>query len=242
MTDKAIQVLSQNPNGFVLMIEGASIDKQAHNMDTERWILDTVEFDNAAEKVRQFAINPANGETLAIITADHECAGAAIIGGSLVTQAQLATRAASGLGTAAGGPRNGVVGTYEAAGFPSYTLAVDGYPVTMDIDYRMLIGYAANADRYEDWIMHELPLRDGQQPTASTPYGAIVGLLPNLPTNRDTAGNYLVTGQIQDTTAAHTAGDIPLSAIGRGASAFTGYQDNTDVFFKAMQAAIGGAK
>jgi alkaline phosphatase len=39
MIAKAIQVLSKNPNGFYLMVEGGSIDKQAHNMDTERWIL-----------------------------------------------------------------------------------------------------------------------------------------------------------------------------------------------------------
>ena len=34
------------------MVEGASIDKQAHNMDSERWILDTVEFDYAIGKSR----------------------------------------------------------------------------------------------------------------------------------------------------------------------------------------------
>jgi alkaline phosphatase len=61
MTAKALQVLSQNPNGFVLMIEGASIDKQAHNMDSERWILDTLEFDYAIENVRNFVSNKANG-------------------------------------------------------------------------------------------------------------------------------------------------------------------------------------
>ena len=40
----------------------------------------------------------------------------------------------------------------------------------------------------------------------------------------------------------HTASDIPLSAAGRGAAAFTGVQDNTEVFFKAMQAVLGGSK
>ena len=32
------------------------------------------------------------------------------------------------------------------------------------------------------------------------------------------------------------------ATAGRGAAAFTGVQDNTDVFFKAMQAVLGGAK
>ena len=47
-----------------------------------------------------------------------------------------------------------------------------------------------------------------------------------------------VTGQIQDTVAAHTASDIPLSAFGRGAQRFPGVMDNTDVFFKARSAAL----
>jgi alkaline phosphatase len=40
----------------------------------------------------------------------------------------------------------------------------------------------------------------------------------------------------------HTASDIPLTAGGRGSSLMFGVMDNTDVFFRAMQAAIGGAR
>jgi alkaline phosphatase len=238
MTAKAIEVLKQNPNGFVLMIEGASIDKQAHNMDTERWIVDTIEFDNAAENVRQFAKNSANGQTLAVITADHECAGVAIIGASLKTNANMITAAASANTTIL---RKDTVGTYEAASFPSYTLSsTDGYPTTMDSDYKMLVGYAANADRKEDWLTNPLPLQDSQQPEGSASYASIKSALPANPLARDTNG-FTITGHIDGTSAAHTAGDIPLSAIGRGSKAFMGVQDNTDVFFKIMQAAIGGA-
>jgi alkaline phosphatase len=38
----------------------------------------------------------------------------------------------------------------------------------------------------------------------------------------------------------HTGTDIPLSAFGPGALAFTGVIDNTDVFFKLAQAAVRG--
>ncbi len=49
MTRKALEVLDNgNRNGFFLMVEGASIDKQSHNMDSERAIMDTIEFDKAA--------------------------------------------------------------------------------------------------------------------------------------------------------------------------------------------------
>ena len=234
MTDKALQVLNNNPNGFVLMVEAASIDKQAHNMDSERWILDTIEFDYAIAKCKAF--QEANPDTLVLITADHECSGAAIIGASLVSNTVLQSRAAAGGGSAV--LRDQTVGTYEAAGFPVYQIAEDGYPVTTDPDNKLLIGYAANADRYEDWLTNAQPLRDSQQPFNNQ---APLNTYPGGPLNRDVAGNFLVTGQIPGGTAVHTAGDIPLSALGRGSKLFGGYMDNTDVFFKAMQAAVGGA-
>jgi len=51
---------------------------------------------------------------------------------------------------------------------------------------------------------------------------------------------YLITGQVSGDQAVHTATDIPLSAYGPGASQFTGVFDNTEVFFKLGQAALGG--
>jgi alkaline phosphatase len=236
MTEKALQVLNNNQNGFVLMVEAASIDKQAHNMDTERWILDTIEFDYAVEKCLAFA--KRNPDTLVIVTADHECAGVNIIGASSVTNADLAVRAASGGGAAQ--LRTGVVGVYEGAGFPVYTNLADGYPSSTDPDNKMLIGYAGNADRNEDWLTNAKPIIDTQQPTAIQTTLTTAGY-PAGPLNRDTAGAFLITGQVDGTSAVHTGSDIPMSAAGRGANLFNGVMDNTDVFFRVMQAAIVGA-
>src|SRR5258708_31610572 len=84
MTQKALDVLNYNNNaGFVLMVEGASIDKQAHNEDTARFIMDTIEFDKAVATAKAFA--ERNPSTLVIVTADHECAGVAVIGASTVS-------------------------------------------------------------------------------------------------------------------------------------------------------------
>ncbi|NTW02195.1 MAG: alkaline phosphatase, partial [Oscillochloris sp.] len=47
MTQKAINVLSKDKDGFFLLVEGASIDKQLHPMDWERAVADTIEFDKA---------------------------------------------------------------------------------------------------------------------------------------------------------------------------------------------------
>ncbi len=231
MTGKALSVLERQKNGFVLMVEGASIDKQAHNMDTERWMLDTIEFDRAIKLAQDFARK--NGNTLVIVTADHECSGAALIGGSRVSDARLQELVREG-GQA--NIRDKVVGIYEQAGFPKYRIGADGYPETTDIDNRLLVGYGANADRYEDFRTNALPVQDSQQPFVKK---EPLSVYPASPAARDVDGKYLVTGQVPGESAVHTATDIPLSAFGPGAWSFTGVIDNTDVFFKLAQAANG---
>ena len=224
MTDAALKVLSKNPKGFVVMIEGASIEKQAHLMDSDRWPLEVIEFDRAVAVAKAFA--QKNPDTLVIVTADHECSGAAIIGASTVTAAALEDKPNSG---------SSVVGTYDTAKFPKYQIAQDGYPETTNIDHKMLIGYGANADRYETWLPSAFPTKDTQQPfpPADSPAD------PNV-RNKDIG--YLVTGQVPGDQAVHTATDIPLSAYGMGANLFHGVFDNTEVMFKLGQAAVGGAE
>jgi len=222
MTDAALKVLSKNPNGFVAMIEGASIDKQAHLMDSDRWVLEVIEFDRAVAVAKAFA--ETHPDTLVIVTADHECSGAAIIGAATASAAALEADPAAG---------KTVVGTYDAAGFPKYTIADDGYPETTMIDHKLLIGYGANADRYETWIPNAFPTKDTQQPFPPAES-------PENPNVRNEDVGYLITGQVAGDQAVHTATDIPLSAFGRGASLFHGVFDNTDVFFMLGQAAVGG--
>ena len=87
MTSLALKSLAaHSPRGFYLMVEGASIDKQAHESDADRTIWDTIEFDNAVQggaRLRARAPTatpiPAN-DTLVIVTADHESGGFGIIG------------------------------------------------------------------------------------------------------------------------------------------------------------------
>lgn len=220
MTDAALKILDKNnDHGFVLMVEGASIDKQAHLMDSDRWILETIEFDKAVQKAKDFAAT--HPDTLVIVTADHECSGAAIIGSY----------------ANAGIPGAARVGTYDAAGFPRYAIQADGYPLTTDVAGKMLIGYGANADRYETWMSNPLPTQDSQQPFVGA---APLNTYPANPGVRNMGAGYHVSGQVSGDQAVHTATDIPLSAFGRGAARFTGVFDNTDVFFKLGQAALGG--
>jgi alkaline phosphatase len=233
MTEAALKVLSKDKDkGFVLMVEGASIDKQSHLMDTDRWILEVLEFDRAVQQAKDYAT--AHPDTVVIVTADHECSGAAIIGASIVNDASLRATAAT-----SADKRDKVVGTYEAAKFPEYTILADGYPASTDIDNKMLIGYGANADRYEAWVSNPQPTQDDQQPFVAA---APLNTYPANPNVRNNSSGYLVTGQVPGTQAVHTATDVPLSAFGRGALLFTGVFDNTDVFFKLGQLALGGAR
>jgi alkaline phosphatase len=73
MTAKAIEVLSRDRDGFFLMVEGGAIDWMAHNKDIAGTARDVVAFDDAVAVAYNFAKN--DGETLLIVTADHETGG-----------------------------------------------------------------------------------------------------------------------------------------------------------------------
>ncbi|KAA3614101.1 MAG: alkaline phosphatase [Calditrichaeota bacterium] len=81
MTKKAIEVLSQNENGFFLMVEGSQIDWGGHDNDHDYIISEIVEFDEAVGSGLDFALK--NEETLIIVTADHETGGFALVNGSV---------------------------------------------------------------------------------------------------------------------------------------------------------------
>ena len=69
MTDKAIELLSANENGFFLQVEGASIDKQNHAANGCGQIGETVDLDEAVQVGLEYA--KKHGDTLIIVTADH---------------------------------------------------------------------------------------------------------------------------------------------------------------------------
>ncbi|WP_375451464.1 alkaline phosphatase [uncultured Devosia sp.] len=68
MTVKSIEMLSQNENGFVLMVEGGRIDHAHHAGNAARALMDTVALSEAVQAAYD-AVNPE--ETLIVVTADH---------------------------------------------------------------------------------------------------------------------------------------------------------------------------
>ena len=247
MTDAALQVLSQNKNGFVLMVEGAHIDKQSHYMDAERVIDETIEFDNAVAVARRFADEVP--DTLIVVLADHECSGFSLIGALTGGIDHLRKLPSDNMvfDPSQVPERQRVVGTYDGAGFPRYNILADGYPETFDIDGKLLVGYGANADRYEGWLVKPLPVIDSLLPNDIKAELRTLGYA-DLPYQRHPERDvgYFIRGQADGATggqAVHTASDIPISAFSSGSRAyeqFVGVQTNTDVFFKIMRGVLGG--
>ncbi len=79
MTEKALNILSKNPNGFLLMIEGSQIDWEAHGNNAKGLLAEIDDFDKAVETVLNFA--QKRNDTLVIVTSDHETGGVSVIGG-----------------------------------------------------------------------------------------------------------------------------------------------------------------
>jgi alkaline phosphatase len=82
-TEVALNLLKTNKKGMFLMIEGSQIDWGGHANDTKYIVDEMIDFDKAIGKVLEFAAK--DGNTLVIVTADHETGGFSINKGSTET-------------------------------------------------------------------------------------------------------------------------------------------------------------
>ncbi|MFO7965819.1 MAG: alkaline phosphatase [Desulfobacterales bacterium] len=76
MTRKALEILSQDPDGFFLMVEGSQIDWACHANDPAHMIGDVLAFEEAASVCLKFA--EENGRTLVLALSDHNTGGFSI--------------------------------------------------------------------------------------------------------------------------------------------------------------------
>jgi len=77
----------RSEKGFFMLVEGSQIDWGGHANDAEQLIAEMDDFNTTIGKVLKFA--KKDGETLVIVTADHECGGFSINKGS--TKKELIT-------------------------------------------------------------------------------------------------------------------------------------------------------
>jgi len=80
---KALDLLGRNEKGFFLMIEGSMIDDGGHYNQLDRMLGEVHDFDRAVGQVLRWAAR--DGETLVLVTADHETGGWTLLGGDIAT-------------------------------------------------------------------------------------------------------------------------------------------------------------
>lgn len=234
MTQKSLDILSKNPNGFFAMIEGASIDKQLHVMDWQRAAYDTIEFDKSIEYAEKWAKEHGD-DTLIIVLADH-AHGISISGTYHERDGKKGSEA---------------VRTYANSVFPTFTDAdKDGFPDNPDPDVTLAIQYANHPEYYENYHFMKTP---------TPPALAVTETKEEAVTNGDKVEYHQVSQTSSkanparihpgdpaelvpantpksDPQECHAADDILLNAGGPGSDYFHGTMDNTEVFFGILRA------
>lgn len=81
MTSKAVETLSRNKKGFILMVEGSQIDFAGHDRNLEWTISEVLDFDRAVSWAYEYAEKSLN--TLVVVTSDHETGGLVLTGGDI---------------------------------------------------------------------------------------------------------------------------------------------------------------
>ncbi len=222
MTAKALALLSQNPNGFFLMVESGMIDKYTHLLDMERAVYDTIMFDNVVRQVRDWSSSRGD-DTLILVLADHTHPVAIVgtIDDDMTSEPNV--------------PMRERVRIYDKAGFPNYPAPdADGYPSRVDVSRRLAMFSASLPDHYETFRPR---LDNPNEPTvAGTEKGTFVAneRYKNLP------GSVLRLGNLPRLANAsvHSGEDVVMTASGPGSEAVRGQLDNTDVF-RVMAEALG---
>ncbi len=194
MTDAAIRTLSKGGAPFILMVEGASIDKQSHPNHASGVVWDVIELDKSVGVGRAYAASTGGRSTLVIVTADHD-QSMQIVGVTDVNNASgvLNTRSNS-------------VYPRTIAPFDPILSGTTAAPSNAGSNVGEVVGFPDYVDQ------------------AFAPGGTAAGTYPNN-TNRFRLAVGFRTGN-------HTGSCVPLTADGPGALLFTGYFDQTDVFFK----------
>lgn len=77
----SVRSLEKNKNGFFMMAEGAQIDYGGHAKNVPYVVTEMLDFDKLVGEAMKFA--DSNGETLVIITADHETGGLTLLDGNM---------------------------------------------------------------------------------------------------------------------------------------------------------------
>jgi alkaline phosphatase len=80
MTRTALKILSQNPHGFFLMVEGSHVDWVSHDNDPAGVVTEYCAFDMAVGEALRFAKSDKGDSTLVLVVPDHDNGGMTLKG------------------------------------------------------------------------------------------------------------------------------------------------------------------
>lgn len=203
LTQKGIDILSKNDNGFFMMIEGGRIDHADHAQDTAGVVNEVLSFDEAIGVALNFYKQHPK-DTLIVITADHETGGMGLGFGKnyFLNLPELAKVKAS--------VEDKLQKAYNGDDKAFYDYIAKNFGLTnLTPEEKAKIDEAIKAEKSGE---KNTALYGSYKPTAI----AVAHIVS------ERAGTYW-------TTFAHTGTQIPLSAIGEDSNRFTGFKDNVDI-------------
>lgn len=224
MTQKAIDVLSAGgTQPFILMVEGASIDKQSHPNHAAGTIWDVLELDKAIGVGRRFAQARRPNDTLVVVTADHDQSMSIIGLNDTNDDAYSDVNTSTTLDLTTGPSRQTAKMYSDAnsnvrASYPYFgsggdpnTTGLEGVPTPNNQNVYAVEGFPNYIDSNGD----------------------------GYPENRAANGKGTRRLSVGFRTGNHTGSSVPVSAEGPGAYLFIGYQDQSDLMFKMAGALTG---
>jgi alkaline phosphatase len=210
-------------------VEGASIDKQSHPNQAAGTIWDTIEFDKAVGVGRAWAAQRNTRDTLLVVTADHD-QSMSIIGVSNTPDSEyfdtVKTQKFS-ISTPVGDQSFNVYGD-------SFSNARAALPfINLSTGTSNNAGPSGMPGTFTPTNSTAAP----ETSTYSTYFGLPAYTLDSATGYPKNSGPGLRRLAVGFRTGDHTGSSVPVTAEGPGALLFTGYMDESDIFFK-MAAAI----
>ncbi len=205
MTEKGIDLLSQDEDGFFFMIEAGRIDHACHPNDPAGAIQDTLALDDAVKEAYDFYLSHPE-ETLIVVVGDHETGG---LGLGVNTDYFMTLEKLAGV-------------TMSIEEFMYSDMAYKGDKDTFLKNVEQVFGLKDLTEKEMAMIDRGIAMQDAGEFDEGNAYQydesamAIVHILSTR------AG-------VQWTSYAHTGTQIPLGAIGVGADQFEGFMDNTEI-------------
>lgn len=225
ITENAIQFLTRNnDNGFFLMVEGGKIDWACHGNDAATVFTEVVDMSEAVQKALDF-YNQHPDETLIVITADHETGGIVLGTGKYALNLQALqyqklskeelTKAIQDLGKAKGNK----ISWEDVKNLLSEKLGFwKEVQLSEEQEARLKKAYASTFSSKNAKMEKNLYAENSQLASEA------IRILDAV-------------AMVGWTSGGHSAGVVPVYAIGAGSQLFSGKLDNTDIPKKIAEAA-----